>query len=95
MDVAASIAQLIAFLPTAGPWVAVMLLAWWLSLERKERVAAQIDARELRDKRATDLKEAAEALAELSEATRSCLKDHESHTERVLGLLRTSDRVAY
>ena len=88
MDVAANIAQLIGFLPTAGPFVALMLLAWWLSLERKERIAAQADATAMRDKRVAEMKETTEALAELGEATRSCLKEHDQHVDRVVSMLR-------
>lgn len=90
MDVAANIAQLIGFLPTAGQFASILLLAWWLSLERKERIAAQKDANELRDRRASELQAAAETLAELGEATRMCIKDHDASVAQTIALLKAA-----
>ncbi len=66
---------LVDWLTKLGPYAVAGLLAVWLVLERKERITAQADARELRDKRAEELKDGAEALAELGEAMRTALRE--------------------
>ena len=66
---------LVDWLTKLGPYAVAGLLAFWLKLERAERVAAQKDANELRDKRAQEMKERSDALAELGEATRRTLDE--------------------
>lgn len=66
---------LFALMTKAGPWAVALILAFWLKLERAERVAAQTDANSLRDKRTTEMKETVGALAELGEATRKTLDE--------------------
>jgi len=66
---------LIDWLTKLGPYAVAGILAFWLKLERAERVAAQADANTQRDQRTAEMKDRTEALAELGEATRRTLDD--------------------
>jgi len=84
-------ASLLVWLTKAGPYAVTAIVLVWLKLERAERLAAQEDARKLRDERAADLKEGAEALAELGEATRRRIREHDDRIEEVLTFVRRGD----
>lgn len=66
---------LVDWLTKLGPYAVAGILAVWLKLERAERVAAQADANQLRDKRTAEMRESVSALAELGEATRRTLEE--------------------
>jgi hypothetical protein len=66
---------LVDWLTTLGPYAVAGILAFWLKLERAERIAAQADANSQRDQRAAEMKESTGALAELGEATRKTLDE--------------------
>jgi hypothetical protein len=64
---------LVEWLAKLGPWAVAGILAFWLKLERAERVAAQADANAQRDQRTTEMQDRTEALAALGEATRKAI----------------------
>lgn len=81
-------ATLVQWLIKAGPYAVALILALWLKLERAERIAAQKDAQQLRDKRAEELKQGAVALAELGETTRNRMREHDEKIGALLALKR-------
>jgi len=81
-------ATLVQWLIKAGPYAVALILALWLKLERAERIAAQKDARNLRDKRAEELKQGTQALAELGETTRNRMREHDQQIGALIALKR-------
>lgn len=79
--------DLLGWLTAAGPYAVTVILVVWLRLEREERIVAQRDANALRDRIMSDRQEQAEALAELGEATRNRLREHDEQLARTLAAL--------
>jgi hypothetical protein len=76
---------LVEWLTKLGPWAVAGILVVWLSLERKERVAAQQDASKVRDELKSELKAGGGALAELGESTRSTLRELTDSVKKIGG----------
>lgn len=76
--------DLFGWLTAAGPWAVALILAVWCRLEREERIAAQTDARALRDRIMEDRAEQAEAIAALGEVTRTRIREHDQMITAVL-----------
>lgn len=66
---------LVDWLTKLGPFALAGVFAFWLKLERAERIAAQSDANVQREKRTSEMRERTEALAELGEAVRKTLDE--------------------
>lgn len=84
---------LVNWLTALGPWAVAGLLAYWLKLERAERIAAQTEATALRDQIADERQETAKALAEFGEAMRNKIRDFTeqlaSHSRLVAGFVKS------
>jgi len=76
---------IVEWLSELGPWAVAGILVVWLSLERKERVAAQQDASKVRDELKLELKAGGGALAELGESTRSTLRELTDSVKKIGG----------
>lgn len=66
---------LVDWLTKLGPWAVAGIVAYWLYLERKERINAQAEAKNLRIQIADERKETAMLLAELGEKTRDRMRE--------------------
>jgi hypothetical protein len=78
--------SIVQWLTAAGPYAVTLIMGIWLTLERAERLAAQADATACRDRLMSDRTEQAAALAELGEATRNRIREHDERLDRVLDL---------
>lgn len=75
---------IVEWLTRAGPYAVTLIVLVWLFLERRERLAAQEDARRLRDDAIVTTKESTTAMGQFGEAMRDRLRAHDERIDRVL-----------
>jgi len=91
------------YLQAAGPFTAPLCAAMVFAMKylvtalgkmEARAVAAETDAKELRDKRTTELVASTSAMAEFGEAVRDQLRAHDEHIEKVLDRLNANRRLS-
>lgn len=75
---------IVKWLQSAGPYAVTLIVLVWLFLERKERVSAQEDAKNLRDDAAKKAGDAATAMATYGEGVRDALREHDARIDKML-----------
>lgn len=72
------------WLTKAGPYAISLMLMLWLIGERRERLAAQKDATDLRERMIKERGESTKAMAEYGSEVETALREHDTRIDALL-----------
>jgi hypothetical protein len=87
--------QMTNFLTRAGPYAVTFIVLCWLFLERRERIAAQDDAKGLRTQMLDMQGKAITAMHDFGDEIKEGLREHDSVIKNLDATIRASSRVGF